>query len=311
MILKKNFDLRIVLRNIRYEAIVTLLIATVIWALYKFAKIEIALPFSIAAILGSALAIFTAFRNQSAYGRWWEARTTWGGIVNSSRSFARQVVANAGNAVVTNKISAAEADLFKKEIVYRQIAFAHALRLHLRKQDHWQELEHLLDKKEYSDLLRLHNKPNMLLQMQGIRIKEGIRTEILGAFDNIGIEPNLVAFNNWQGACERIKNTPLPRNYHYFTRLFLFAFIFILPFCLVGDFFRMKVDYLVIPVSFLISFVFAVMNRVGEINEDPFENQMQDIPMTALCNTIERDLKEQLGETKLPARTEPKDGYLL
>ena len=38
------------------------------------------------------------------------------------------------------------------------------------------------------------------------------------------------------------------------------------------------------------------MNRVGEINENPFENQIQDIPMNALCNTIERDLKEMLGE---------------
>jgi putative membrane protein len=195
-------------------------------------------------------------------------------------------------------------------MVFRQAAFAHALRLHLRRQENWTELKHLLHPHEYDEWLAQHNKPNMLLQTQGMRIKEAMRTEMLGAFDNISMEPNLAGFNNWQGACERIKNTPLPMNYQYFTKLFLYVFIFILPLCLVGDFFKMNMGWLVIPVSFIISFVFAVMNRVGEINENPFDNHIQDIPMTALCNTIERDLKEMLGEKELPERVVPVNGYL-
>jgi putative membrane protein len=171
-------------------------------------------------------------------------------------------------------------------------------------------MKHLLNETEFADLLTRQNKPNLLLHTQGMRIKEGMRMEMLGAFDNISMEPNLATFNNWQGACERIKNTPLPMNYQYFTKLFLYVFIFILPFCLAGDFFRMNIGFLVIPVSFIISFMFAVMNRVGEINENPFENQIQDIPMTALCNTIERDLKEMLGEKELPEKTLVQNGFL-
>jgi ion channel-forming bestrophin family protein len=72
----------------------------------------------------------------------------------------------------------------------------------------------------------------------------------------------------------------------------------------------MNLTFWVIPVSFIISFVFAVMNRVGEINENPFENQISDIPMTALCNTIERDLREMLGDTELPKKKGPEHGYL-
>ena len=310
MIVKKNFDLRIVFWNIRYETGITLLIATTIWLLHKYEALEIALPFSVAAILGSALAIFIAFRNQSAYGRWWEARTIWGGIINNSRIFARQIIANTDNAVAIGKATPEIAEAYKKEMVYRQIAFAHALRLHLRRQNSWEELQHLLDKEEFELFKKAQNKPNMLLHTQGIRLKEAMRIELLGAFDNISMEPNLAAFNNWQGACERIKITPLPRNYHYFTRLFLYTFIFIIPFCLVGDFTKMGIDYLVPPVSFLLCFVFSVMNRVGEINEEPFEDHIQDIPMTALCNTIERDLKEQLRETDLPKKLEPVNGYL-
>lgn len=302
--------MRKVFQNIRSETLTTLLVAISVFALHTYKVIDITLPFSIAGILGSALAIFIAFRNQSSYARWWEARTIWGGIINNSRIFARQIIANVDNAVAIGKANKQEADLYKKEMIDRQIAFAHSLRLHLRKQNTTEEFRHLLTESEYGNLQNKQNQPNILLQTQGIRIKEAMQKEMLGAFDNISMEPNLATFSNWQGACERIKNTPLPMNYQYFTKLFLYVFIFVLPFCLIGDFKKMNIDWMLIPVSFTISFVFSVMNKVGEINENPFENSISDIPMTALCNTIERDLKEALGET-LPEKLEAKNGYLL
>lgn len=309
MIVKKNFDLRKVFWNIRFETFTSILAATIVFALHKYNAINITLPFSIAAIMGSALAIFIAFRNQSSYNRWWEARTIWGSIINNSRIFARQIIANVDNAVATGKANRQGADLYKKEMIDRQIAFAHSLRLHLRKQHNFEEFKHLLSAAEFSAIQQQQNIPNMLLLTQGLRIKEAIQKEMLGAFDNISMEPNLATFNNWQGACERIKNTPLPMSYQYFTRLFLYVFIFLLPFCLMGDFSKMNISAMVIPLSFIISFVFAVMNRVGQINENPFENQTSDIPMTAMCNTIERDLKEMIGE-EMPEKMEAKKGYL-
>lgn len=309
MIVKTTFDLRKVFWNIRFETLTTLLVAVAIFTLHQLKVMDIALPFSIAGILGSALAIFIAFRNQSSYARWWEARTIWGGIINNSRIFARQIIANVDNAVTIGKVSQTDANAFKKEMIDRQITFAHSLRLHLRKQDNFKEFQHLLSDNEFDEIKQKQNSPNMLLHKQGIRIKEGMQQELLGAFDNISMEPNLATFNNWQGACERIKNTPLPMNYQYFTKLFLYVFIFVLPICLIGDFTKLGIAFMVIPVSFIICFVFAVMNRVGEINENPFENQIQDIPMTALCNNIERDLKEMLGE-EMPEKMETKNGYL-
>jgi putative membrane protein len=65
-----------------------------------------------------------------------------------------------------------------------------------------------------------------------------------------------------------------------------------------------------IPVSVIISFVFAVIGKVGEVNEDPFENRITDVPLSAMCNTIERDLREMLGETDLPKKLEPENGFL-
>lgn len=107
--------------------------------------------------------------------------------------------------------------------------------------------------------------------------------------------------------CERIKNTPLLRQYDYNTRVFLYMFILILPLSLIGAFTKMVIDFWMIPIAIIITFVFA---SIGKVNEDPFENKITDIPMTAMCSTIERDLKEMLGEAELPTKLEPEKGFL-
>ena len=309
MILRRIFNPVKILGYLWFELATAVIAAGTVYILNERAMVA-ALPFSIAAILGSALAIFVAFRNNSAYARWWEARTIWGGIINNSRIFARQIIANADHAVAAGKADPESVEAYKRELVYRQIAFAHALRLHLRGQQHSGEYRHLVSAEEFDALQNGHNVPNLLLQTQGGRIKEGVRTEMLGPFDNISLEPTLSGLNNFQGSCERIKNTPLLRQYDFFTRLFLLAFILLLPFCLIGDFAKMEIGPLMPFVSVLISFVFATMGKVGEVNEDPFENRITDVPLTAMCNTIERDLKEMLGETGLPPKLLPENGYL-
>jgi ion channel-forming bestrophin family protein len=195
MILKKIFNPIAVVQYMRWELATSTILAVVVYFLYHNQHLEkVGLPFSIAAILGSALAIFLAFRNNNSYNRWWEARTIWGGIVNNSRIFARQIIANADNALSSGKVNAEQIKSYKTEMVYRQIAFAHALRLHLRDQKAFEELRHLLLKEEFEEVIQKQNIPNFLLFSQGKRIKEGMKTEILGAFDNISLEPTLAGF---------------------------------------------------------------------------------------------------------------------
>jgi putative membrane protein len=146
--------------------------------------------------------------------------------------------------------------------------------------------------------------------MMGRKIYAAMANGTLGGFDSFQMEGQLLALANYQGGCERIKNTPLLRQYDYFTRLFLYTFILLLPFSLIGDFSRMGLDYLMIPISLIISFVFSILAKVGEVNEDPFENRVTDVPLSALCNTIERDLLEMLGETKLPVKMQPVEQIL-
>ncbi len=312
MILKKNFHPARVWQYIRGQMWFVMAWSAVVWVLqYTFKETSFALSFVPIGVLGSALAIFVAFRNNNAYARWWEARTLWGNIVNNSRIMARQIVANAGHTCATGKATPETVNAFIKEMVYRQIAFAHALRLHVRKQHQPQEFAHLLSPAELDSVQQAQNIPNMLLLTQGNRIKEAMRLEILGPFDNISMEPTLAGFNNFQGACERIKNTPLPRQYDFFTRVFVWVFSFLLPFGLLSLLPAKGIGLLLmIPLSMIIAGVFVIMERTGAANEDPIENKVTDVPLSALCITIERDLKEMLGEKDLPPRPEPVDGYL-
>ena len=310
MILKRNFNPLKVIQYVKAEMVFALVITVAVYLLHRLQVTTITLPFSIAAILGSALAIFIAFRNNSSYGRWWEARTLWGGIINSSRVLARLIITFTESHSHQANYDKGRAETFKKEMVYKVIAWVHALRLHLRKQEDFNVLKAFLSEEEFEELVKSQNKPNSLQLITGRKIYEAMANGTLGGFDSFQIEGQLLALANYQGGCERIKNTPLLRQYHFFTRLFLYTFILLLPFTLVGDFARLEMDFLLIPVSFIISFVFAILGKVGEVNEDPFENKITDVPLTAICNTIERDLREMLGETDLPEKLEPENGFL-
>jgi putative membrane protein len=94
--------------------------------------------------------------------------------------------------------------------------------------------------------------------------------------------------------------------------VFVWLFIALLPLGLVGEFEKLGHGHywLTIPFSVLVSWVFATIELVGHISEDPFEHQMNDVPMSALCRSIEIDLRQMLGETNLPTKLEPVRGVL-
>lgn len=273
-----------------------------------FDYLLIHLPFGVVAMLATALAIFLAFRNNSAYDRWWEARKIWGGIVNSSRTFGRQVMTLTSLSHEPTEAVAA----FQKELIYRHIAWINALRLQLRKETTWEEIKPLLQPEEFDWAMQRQNRATQLVQKQALRIADGRK-------QNLIIEPRyleildetLTSLYDLQGKAERIKNTPLPRQYDYFPRVFLFLFVTLLPSGMITELEKVDSSWMVIPLATVVSYVFYVLMRVGEFNEDPFEGRFSDTPMTALCRTIEIDMREQLGETDLPPKLEPVDGILM
>ncbi|ANM30603.1 hypothetical protein ABI59_15010 [Acidobacteria bacterium Mor1] len=268
------------------------------------------IPFSVVALLGTALAIFVAFRNNSSYDRWWEARKIWGGIVNSSRNWGRQVVSLVDASVLDGAAEPAAVDEVRRELIYRHLAWVNTLRLQLRNQQDWKVLEPFLEADELEDLDGRANRATQLVRRQGERLVELLQTDAPATLRLQQLEGTLSELYNLQGQAERIKNTPFPRQYDYFTRVFVYVFTLLLPFGLVEMFLEHNAPWLILPVTVVVCYMFWVLQNVARLNEDPFENRIQDTPMSALSRTIEIDLRDMLGEKDLPPRLLPKDGFL-
>jgi putative membrane protein len=296
VIVRKNLKLTVVARVSGPRVLFATLWAGLLVFAFENGATFLSVPNTAVAPMGTALAIFLAFHNNGSYDRWWEARKQWGQLVNSSRTFARQV-----------KGFIDSTDAVHTELIHRQIAFVHALRLHLRKQpEQLHELAPLLPHGELDVMRKSSNVPLALMQRQADRLKELRASNALGEFRAIQLDATLTDLANVQGACERIKNTPLPRQYEYFTRLFVYFYVLILPSTML-DSLGWFTPLFTVPTSFL----FFALEGVASVNEDPFENRVQDTPMTALSRTIEINLRELNGEKDLPPPMQPVDGYLM
>lgn len=259
-----------------------------------------ALPLS---MIGTALGIFLSFRNNSAYDRWWEARILWGALVNHSRSWARQVISFPRAA---EDVSQAERNNFVREMVYWQLGFVYSLRFHLREEDGSSEIARFLPAESVAKLQGECNVPVAILQEMGIRVVEARERGVLSEVRLFALNQTLNELTNIQGACERIRNTPLPRQYDYYPELFVYLYCFLLPLSLTND-----LGIFAPAVTLILGFVFLVLNRIGKNLEDPFHSLVYGVPMTSLSRTIEINLLQQLGERDVPAPTAPVEGVLI
>jgi len=307
MIVRRALNWTVILKHTWQGLLYFAFISTLVYVLHDNLGYDVVhLSFAPIGALGSALAIFLAFRNNAAYDRWWEARKLWGSCVNFSRAWAGQLL-TFPTLFQGDLSERAEIQDFKQELIYRHIAFVNALRLHLRKQFELvrDELSPFIDEEELRQVELADNKPNWLLQKQRERLNDAFHKKWLDSFHRLKLDDTLTEFNKVQGATERIKNTPMPRQYDYFTRVFLYLYCTLLPLGFIE-----ALGVLTIPVSIVISFVFMALEKIGDRNEDPFENRITDTPMTALCKTIEINLREQLGEEELPSHVEAVDGFV-
>ncbi|MCW0235765.1 MAG: hypothetical protein OJJ21_19360 [Ferrovibrio sp.] len=250
--------------------------------------------------LGSALAIFLAFRANAAYGRWWEARQLWGQLVNTSRAIARQA------------LTAFDADpqeprhiKLRDDLVLHQVAFVHALRCHLRRQNPQPELVGLLGFERAEGLRLYGNVPNALTLRQAQLLHQARELGMIDSLRWSALDASLTTLANIQGACERIKNTPLPRQFSTLPRVLIDAYCWLVPLGLVAGLGA------VTPVaSALISFTLIAIDSASGAIEDPFENTINDTPMTALSRGIELVLREMLDQRRPLPEVAAIDGFV-
>ena len=262
----------------------------------------IAMPHIPLSLFGSAIGIILAFRNQSAYARWWEARTLWGAVVNHSRSWTRQVTTAM---MPVNEAEADELKAMQKQMVYHQIAYVIALRQSLRRLEPWEELAPLLSEQELMTLRDSKNVPLSIQQQMGKMLRESQMRGWIDIAQWRAMDASLSDLMNAQGGAERIKNTPMPKQYDYFPKLFVQIYCTVLPLALV-----LNMGWLTPVGSTLVGFIFLALDEIGRDLEDPFENTVYDVPLTSITTTIETNLRQLLGETTLPKPAQPVRGVL-
>lgn len=255
----------------------------------KWAALE-QIPLS---LLGSVIGILLAFRNSTSYARWWEARTLWGSIVNNSRSWARAVT-------TVMRGDGTEFAEIRRRMVYYQIAWVHALRQHLRRLEPLEEIAAVLSHEEIEELRGQKNVPLAIQQRQSLLLGRALDAEWIDMAQWHAMNQSLDDLVDAQGASERIKNTPMPRQYDFIPQLCAHIFCLLLPLTMVSG-----LGWFTPLGSTLVGFIFLALDKIGRDLEDPFDNNVHDIPLTAMCTTIEINLRQMLGETDLPPDAQP------
>ncbi|KTW09678.1 bestrophin family protein [Sphingomonas sanguinis] len=246
-------------------------------------------------LFGTALALFLGFRTNSAYQRWWEGRQLWGLMINASRNIARSA---------RNFLPEPDAHDLKRSIVLRQIAYVNALRCQLRKQPVDGEVLRFLSRGEAEPALERTNTANGLLDGTGRRIADAQRKGWIDTIQQTQMESVLVDIANSQGGMERLKNTPLPNQYRFIPAFFTRLFCVLLPIGLVET-----LGFATPVGSSIAGLMFLAALQIGDDLVDPFSDTVHDLPLSAMCRTIEIDLLQSIGDPA-PEPMKPVDGVL-
>jgi putative membrane protein len=254
----------------------------------------LSLPSLPLAVVGGAIGIFTSFRTNSAYDRWWEGRRLWGQLVNTSRLWASQVLCYL-------EPGEGGPSPLQRRLIERQIAYVHVLRCLLRSQDLVRDEPAARYLKDEAEALALSsNATHALLHEQLADVTAELKAGRLDMFQHSMLEQSIRTLLDVQGGCERIKKTPFPRGYGFIAERLIAAFSLLFPLGVVDD-----MGWLTIPMSVLVCTSFILISEVGRVLEDPFTMFWPALPLSAISTTIEINLRERLGERNLPPMPKP------
>lgn len=227
-------------------------------------------------MLSFVISMLLVFRTNSAYDRWWEGRKLWGALVNNSRNLSLKIQ------TLLNDKPEQDRRFFATMIPN----YAFTLKSHLRGGLHPEEL-HEIDGFKVTELFEGQHNPNYIAKKIYERItllhKRGdITPEQLLYLNN-----ELMSFTDICGACERIKNTPIPFSYSIFIKKFIFFYVMSLPLTLV-----FTLGYFCIPVVAFIFYVLASLEIIAEEIEEPFGKDDNDLPMDTMSKNIRKHVYE-------------------
>ncbi len=337
MYTKKVFKAIDMAKWTRYETLLFLVYGIIVVALFFFFDLTwLKIPWTPMALIGTAVAFVIGFQNNSAYGRMWEARKIWGGIVNTSRTFGMFVQDMVSNEYTTDKFSKEALQREIKILTYRHIAWMTALRHSMRAAKPWETVVHEKTNKEWSEfvhppewdstvkkdlepyisqeeltyVMEKNNKQTALLYLQSHHLKKLKESGVVWEFSFLHLQSVLEELFTLQGKSERIKNFPYPRHFASLNHYFMWLFVTLLPLAIVPQFSEIGNElitehplvgklfiWLAIPFYVAVAWIFHTMERIGRTGENPFEGSANDVPISTISRGIEIDLRQNLGET--------------
>ena len=222
-------------------------------------------------MLGFVISLLLAYRTNTAYDRWWEGRKIWGSLINNSRNLS----------IKLSVILQDEKDrtYFRKMIP----SYASILHKHLNDTDTSKQLFDDVD----LEIDHHKHKPNQVVQMLFQKINDLYVSKKITGDQLIILNSEIQSFTEICGACERIKNTPIPYSYSAFIKKFIFIYVLTLPF---GHVFSLS--YFVIPVVVFIFYVLASLELIAEEIEDPFGKDVNDLPTKKIAESIKKHVEE-------------------
>ncbi len=232
-------------------------------------------PLAIHSLVGFVLSLLLVFRTNSSYDRWWEGRKIWGSFTNNSRNLALKL-----NAILPE--SHESRTIFKVLIGN----YIYAVRNHLRGNINHKNLVYVSNYNE-TFYVNYQHIPNRIGQAIYLEINRLCKLGIISTEQLLTLNGELVSFADNMGACERIKNTPIPSSYNIFIKKMIFLYVFTMPLGFVLEF-----QYWAAPVVTLVFYAFAGIEMIAEEIEDPFGTDNNDLELDAIVKNIKNNLAE-------------------
>ncbi|MBT8315684.1 MAG: hypothetical protein KJP26_14600 [Maribacter sp.] len=318
----------------RFETLWFIFIIVLWVSVYYFLDMDwFKIPWTPLALIGTAVAFVIGFQNNAVYGRIWEARKIWGGIVNTSRTFGVFVQDMLTEEHTNESVSREDIQEEVKVLTYRHIAWMTALRHAMRIQKKWEttskhktntewgigppekkvslakDLESYLSESDLDYVMSKDNHQTALLYLQSHHMRYLKDRGIVWEFSFLELEGLIKELFTLQGQSERIKNFPYPRQYATLNHYFMWLLLLLLPLAIVPKFLEIGQGiadnypllgdlfiWFSVPIYIIVAWIFHTMERIGRTGENPFEGTANDVPISTISRGIEIDLRQNLGE---------------
>ncbi|MGL5033037.1 MAG: bestrophin family protein [Microcystaceae cyanobacterium] len=231
-------------------------------------------------LLNLVLGLLLVFRTNTAYERFWEGRRLWGNLINNTRNLARNIwVIILENDPQDRQNKEAALDLL--------VAFAIAMKTHLRQESLSPEISDLVSSSQYEKLQTINNPALEIALWIQDYLQHQYHRHRVNLHQLSDLQQLLNGMVDTLGGCERILKTPIPLAYAIHLRQLLLIYCLLLPFQFVKEF-----GWYTIVLVAILSFTLFGVEEIGIEIENPFGRDPNDLKLDDFCDTIQRNLND-------------------